>query len=694
MLKWKHSFQFAGYYAAIDQGYYREAGLEVELRVPPSGYASIPLVLSGAATYGVGSADLLLYRAQGMPIVVLAALFQRAPNVLMVRKDAGIEMLADLAGKRLMAQREDISLMVDSMLRSAGVDINAIQFLPHTRSVAAFVEGRVDAISGYQTNQPFDLDRLNVPYRQFFPADFGVDPYYDCLFTLEREVQRHPERVRALRQATLRGWAHALNHPEAIIDLILTQYDPDLSPEKLAFQVERMRELIAPDLVEIGYMYVGRWRALAETLTSLGLLTDLQLQSIDFERFVYNPSRNPRRERLLRMLGWILGLSVLIAGGAGLIGLRFRHLVKVRTAALASEKQNLASIFNAVPSLLVVADVDRRIQFVNSAFKRLTGYSDIELRNMTVESLHPAHCRERILSHFRKMLDREMTQTSLPLLCKDGAEIPVEIHVAHGFRDGRQVVFASMHDCRERLRMRKDVVLAAVMEKQNIAHELHDGVAQNLAAAAYMTHALRSATKASEKETVSEIQSLLQDSLDSIRNLARNLHASHVKADDFSTALWGLVKRICAIFDVDCRVDGLEKPFRLTDDFVATHLHFIVQESLMNAIRHGRARLIHIRFDIDDNKRAIRKIEIEDEGSGFNVKTADSDGLGLRILRYRADLIGACLQINSTPGSGTAVSCVLGQHNGLSDPTDTGVDCANPRKADLSLELVVETGTS
>lgn len=100
-LNWKHQFQFAGYYAAIERGFYREAGFDVRLQEVQGGHDPIDAVLSGAADYGVGASELALRRGQGQPVVVLATILQHSPLVLIAigRSGASVHELVD---KRVM----------------------------------------------------------------------------------------------------------------------------------------------------------------------------------------------------------------------------------------------------------------------------------------------------------------------------------------------------------------------------------------------------------------------------------------------------------------------------------------------------------------------------------------------------------------------------------------------------------------
>ena len=217
-LNFTHQFQFAGYYAAIEQGYYREAGLEVTLvegsGVPPAEAA----VLSGQAEYGVGNSTLLLSRLAGKPVVVLAVVFQHSPSVLLMRQQGGAPDVRKLVGAPVMigaavnvaAASDEVSLFLGKM----GVAPQQMRHLPPSYRIEDLIDGKVDAIAAYSTNEPDYLDRAGFSYYQFTPRTAGIDFYGDNLFTSEQELRRHPERVKAFRAASLRGWQYAMAHRE------------------------------------------------------------------------------------------------------------------------------------------------------------------------------------------------------------------------------------------------------------------------------------------------------------------------------------------------------------------------------------------------------------------------------------------------------------------------------------------------
>lgn len=286
-LKWSHQFQFAGYYAAIEQGYYHAAGLDVRLLEARQSEEPTATVLEGKADFGVGTSDLLLLRSQGQPVVVLAVIFQHSPLVLLARKSPDIQSLHDLKGKRVMIEPGSAELF--AYLRNEGIPIDQIDVSPHTLDTAALMSGEVVAMSAYSTDEPFAFYQAGVEYHTFSPRSGGIDFYGDNLFTTEEQIRRHPERVRAFLEASLAGWKYAMEHPDEIVEVILQRYSQRKSRAHLFFEAEQMRRLIFPELIESGYMHPGRWRHIADTYAALGMLR----QGFPLTGLLYN--RNPQQ---------------------------------------------------------------------------------------------------------------------------------------------------------------------------------------------------------------------------------------------------------------------------------------------------------------------------------------------------------------------------------------------------------------
>ncbi|SFF56132.1 PAS domain S-box-containing protein [Duganella sp. CF458] len=268
-LKWRHQFAFAGYYAAQAKGYYRDAGLEVTLREAQPGQDTLQAVLDGSAQYGVGNASLLLRRAAGAPVVLLASVFQHSASVLAVRLDD--------AGRRRPWPATRLALGPDTeelrvYLLQAKVPLAQVPLLPANRGTEDLLAGRVDAISAYLSSAPYALERAGLRYELLQPRSAGIDFYGDNLYTTESELREHPARARALRAATLQGWRYALAHPNEIVDLIRARY-PDRKPrEELLWEAAQIAPLLEQHLIELGYSNPQRWQGIADSYAAAGLL--------------------------------------------------------------------------------------------------------------------------------------------------------------------------------------------------------------------------------------------------------------------------------------------------------------------------------------------------------------------------------------------------------------------------------------
>jgi ABC-type nitrate/sulfonate/bicarbonate transport system substrate-binding protein len=263
-LKWKHQFQFAGYYAALKKGFYQDAGLKVKIEEASDYTESTEAVLAGKADFGIGASDLVVNRVKGQPIVVLAAIFQHSPLVLLTKQDKGINQIHDIVGKRVMIEPHSDDLF--AYLKDEGISKNQLIFYPHYFDITPLINNEVDAISAYLTDEIYLLKKQKISYNVFSPKSAGIDFYGDTLFTTEKQIREHPERVRKFLDASLRGWKYVFQNEQNmkdIIDLIYESYSKRHTREHLSYEAEKMRSFVIPEIVEIGYMYPGRWQHIA-----------------------------------------------------------------------------------------------------------------------------------------------------------------------------------------------------------------------------------------------------------------------------------------------------------------------------------------------------------------------------------------------------------------------------------------------
>lgn len=360
-LKWQHQFQFAGYYAAKELGYYREAGLDVEIIPAVPGMDSVDQVLSGKAEYGVGTTDLLLRRWRGEPVVALAVIFQHSPLVLLTKKQDAIRSLHDLAGKPVMIEPGSAELL--AYLRREGLTESRIRLTKHSWEPQDLIADRVAAMSAYVTDEPFELVSKGIDFQVFSPRTGGIDFYGDNLFTTESELSNQPERVKAFRAASLRGWEYAMRHPEEIANLIHERYSPRHSIEHLLFEAGKMEPLLQIALVETGHMYPGRWRHIAEVYAELGMLQG----NMDMDGFLYDPHPPPPDLTRLYIGGGILLVVVL-----GLAALSvYIHRTNRR---LSASEERYRVVYETAPVAFILSNHKFDIIDWNQAAEKIFGW--------------------------------------------------------------------------------------------------------------------------------------------------------------------------------------------------------------------------------------------------------------------------------------------------------------------------------
>jgi diguanylate cyclase (GGDEF)-like protein/PAS domain S-box-containing protein len=314
-LKWSHTFEFAGYYAAIEQGYYRDAGLSVNIKEAQTGIDSVTEIVEGKAQYATGSSSLILEHKAGKPVVLLAVIFQHSPYQLIARQTQSVH---DLADKPIMLEPQAKELL--AYLKSEGLAPEKLTLLEHTYDPQDLINGTINVMSASSIFQPYYLERANFNYQTYSPRAVGIDFYGDNLFTSERELKEHPERVKAFRAASLRGWQYAMEHPEEITSLILKQYSQRHPRQYFLFQARQMMSLMHPELVEIGDMSKGRWRHIADTYADINLLP----KDYPLEGFLYNTPRTFNRNILYAGMATAL-LFIFITGGFSYYILRIKR---------------------------------------------------------------------------------------------------------------------------------------------------------------------------------------------------------------------------------------------------------------------------------------------------------------------------------------------------------------------------------
>jgi len=204
----------------------------------------------------------------------------------------------------------------------------------------------------------------------------------------------------------------------------------------------------------------------------------------------------------------------------------------------------------------------------------------------------------------------------------------------------------------------------AVRERRRIGQDLHDNTAQELTGLGLMIGALAESLarlELPEAALAAKIQSGIKDVIAEVQAICRGLIPIDINAGGLTAALQQLVDRVKESSGLDC-VLRCHNSTRVDDDMTANELYRIAQEAVNNAVNHAGARHVQIFLGV---VRDLIILNICDDGVGIQLPSAGVPGMGLRIMRYRADRIGAQLRVECARGGGSLVSCILVRNNAV-----------------------------
>ncbi len=210
-------------------------------------------------------------------------------------------------------------------------------------------------------------------------------------------------------------------------------------------------------------------------------------------------------------------------------------------------------------------------------------------------------------------------------------------------------------ECRQ---LREQVVAMSEKERKRIGRDLHDSLGQNLMGLTFMGGALSRklhGQQLPEAQEADRLNEFAGECVRQVRAMARGLSPVEMRGNELVTRVKSLTADVEQVFKVQCRLDHTCHEDTAIDDATACHLYHIIQESVTNAVKHGNARRIDIQLEA---KRESLALSVRDDGAGFR-HSEPASGIGLSIMRHRAELIGGELEVQSCPGAGTTVTCMV-----------------------------------
>ena len=317
--------------------------------------------------------------------------------------------------------------------------------------------------------------------------------------------------------------------------------------------------------------------------------------------------------------------------------------------------------------VVLVDPANYAIKLTNATFDKMFGYAATELLGRSIEPLFSMLTvqRRRLTRGLRdgSRTGGEPAPVEFECARKDGTRFIAACVVTPLSMSGSEHWLAVLNDVTERKQLEREIIEIANREQQRIGSDLHDGLGQDLTGIALMLKGvvaqLRKEGSAAHGD-VEEVIGLVNNAIQNTRLLARGLCPVGNGRGTLGAAIQTLAARISERFGVhvECQLD-FEEPLRLSET-AAAHVYRIVQEALTNVVRHSGANEVSVRLKTSDAELHLR---VDDNGRGFLQTLADRaedlgvEGLGLKIMRYRAQMLGGDLVIDSAGNAGASVRC-------------------------------------
>jgi PAS domain S-box-containing protein len=357
----------------------------------------------------------------------------------------------------------------------------------------------------------------------------------------------------------------------------------------------------------------------------------------------------------------ILGVVVLTALAWVLILRRRVHtqtaIIRQQLQAEAALKERYENLFENANDMVFTHDLAGRITSINQVGEQLLGRHREEILGKNLVEFVAGEQREAVA----QWLAQVTAGTALPsaewdFINADGQRHRLEISARLVEPAGKEAEVESIaRDITERKGLEREILEISNREQRRIGHDLHDGVCQQLAAIAYRMDILGDQLQEKgvvESAEAERIGALLNEAVQQTRNVARGLFPVRLDESGLASALEELAANTGSLFRIHCQFSG-EQPFPKVDTGASLHLYYIAQEAVLNAAKHGKATNVIIAVT---HVRDRFSLCIQDNGSGFQLPVVGSAGMGIRIMRYRARMIGTTLDLKSRLNQGTQIN--------------------------------------
>lgn len=379
-----------------------------------------------------------------------------------------------------------------------------------------------------------------------------------------------------------------------------------------------------------------------------------------------------------------------------------RRARKLTEKKLWEEHSFRSAIENSIPSGIVVLNLDGKQTYVNPAFCSMVGWSESELIGAKAPFVYwPPEEAEHISAAMARVLEGDLPPDGFELrYCRSSGERFDVLVLVTALRDSfdnvsgwlssitditqRKKAEAELRrsheelekrvqertadlstansrlksEIAERRRLEHELLDITEKERRRIGLDLHDDLGQKLAGVALMAKGLQlrlAKQKTAESADAGKIHELLEQAMSHARDLARDLATLDFSENDLPSAIQKLATHAKESFGINCRFKA-DAAIPALETNTVRQLYKIAQEALTNAIKHGKAKQVSIQLTNGSSRLALT---ISNSGAPFPSVVGRNAGMGLRIMNYRANLIGASLEIKPGDPEGTVVTCLV-----------------------------------
>ncbi len=354
----------------------------------------------------------------------------------------------------------------------------------------------------------------------------------------------------------------------------------------------------------------------------------------------------------LAALAWVLVLRQRVRRQTGIIARKFQ--------AEAALQERYLDLFENANDMVYTHDETGRMTSINRAGEELLQLPRTEILRRDWPDLVLPEQRAAAREWIRRVMETGGSGAAeWDFAVPGGAPARIEVSARRIQAPGRAPEIEGIaRDITARKRLEREILEISSREQRRIGHDLH-GVCQELVGISFLAESLADRLRergAPESEEVERLSELLGRAIVQTRGVARGLSPVRLEENGLLSALEELGAHLAEIFEISCEV-ACESAPETFESGVALNVFYIAHEAMVNAARHGGAR--RIRVELEQLAAARWSLTVRDDGRGFAVTANPSSGMGLRIMHYRARLIGGSLELASTPGAGTTVACLF-----------------------------------